>query len=214
MKISTTRTETFSDGVMAIIITIMALEILPEVKADVSNQEVIDHLLKLLPKFVAYVLSFLMISILWINHHHMFHLLEGTDEGLLLQNLFFLFWISLIPMATSTLGANPFAEISVALYGFIMLMTTLSLTLMRVRIRKQNLVHKDQDKNLTKKINKVSLKAKTKSLIGTLSYLLSIPLAFVNIYASFICFLIPPIIFFIPDGIDDEKLAEKIAEKN
>lgn len=214
MKIGTTRTETFSDGVIAIVITIMVLEVLPELKSPVDQEHVLEYMQEIFPKFITYTLSFLMISILWINHHHMFHLLESTDEVLLLQNLLFLFWLSLIPMATATLGANPFVSASAALYGFVMLMTTLSFTMMRIRTTRHKLLHKDRDKGLVRKIRKVSMKAKTKSIIGTCAYLISIPLAFLNVYLSFGCFIVPAAIFFIPDGIDDEKLADKIAEKN
>jgi uncharacterized membrane protein len=213
MKIRTERAETFSDSVIAIVITIMALQLLPDFSRDVDKTVVIETLRAMLPKLVAYALSFLMIGILWMNHHHMFHLLEKTDEPLLILNLMFLFWLSFIPMATSFFGANPFLSHTVALYGGVMLLTTLSFTIMRVHATKRSLLHSVKDGSLNQKISKLTLKAKTKSMLGTLSYILSIPFAFVNVYISFAFFLIPPIIFFIPDGIDDEQLAEKIANK-
>lgn len=144
----------------------------------------------------------------------MFHLLEKTDEVLLIQNLFFLFWMSLIPLGTAMVSANPKMPESVALYGVIMLLTTISFAIMRVHTIRKNLVHKVADDEITDTIRMISLKARSKSIIGSLAYLCAIPLAYVNVYVAYIIFLIPPIIFFIPDGIDDEKLAQKIEDKN
>lgn len=215
MKIGTSRVEAFSDGVIAIIITIMVLLLkLPNIDKELTAHALARHLHQEAPYFGAYVFSFMMVGIFWINHHHMYHLLEKTDEPLLMLNLFFLFWMSLIPYATALMGANPLLAHSAALYGFIMLMTTLSLALMRNRTLKKRLVHRDEDRTLTKAVYKVSMKARTKNWLGVVAYLLSIPLAYINIYLAFVCFFIPPVIFFIPHGVDDEKLANRIEEKN
>jgi uncharacterized membrane protein len=215
MKIGTTRIETFSDCVIAIIITITVLSIkLPDFSEEATNFSVRQNLEIMVPYLITYSFSFMMIGIFWVNHHHMFHLLEKTDEALLLQNLFFLFWMSLIPVATGLLGANFLIKESVAFYGFIMLMTTFVFSIMRTHTIKKGLVHRDKDTNLTREINSVSRRGKIKSFIGAGAYLASIPLAFLNVYFSFACFIITPILFFIPDGIDDEKLAEKIEDKN
>lgn len=215
MKIGTTRVETFSDSFIAIIITIMVFSIkLPDFSKTGTHWSIRHSLELILPYLVSYTFSFLMIGIFWINHHHMFHLLQKTDEGLLLQNLFFLFWMSLIPLATAFVGADPLISEAVAFYGFVMLMTTLAFAIMRSYSIRKNLVHTDGDKNITNKIYTVSFKAKTKSYIGAFAYLCSVPLAFVNVYSAFAFFIIPPIIFFIPDGIDDEELADKISDKN
>lgn len=215
MKIGTTRVEAFSDGVIAIIITIMVLQLkLPDIDNELTARALATHLHQQTPYFAAYVFSFMMVGIFWTNHHHMYHLLEKTDERLLMLNLFFLFWMSLIPYATALIGGNPFLAPSAALYGFIMLMTTLSLALMRNHTIKKKLVHHDKDRMLTTTIYRVSLKAHMKNWLGVGAYLLSIPLAYFNIYLAFVCFLIPPVIFFIPHGIDDEKLASRVEEKN
>ncbi|HWJ90432.1 MAG TPA: TMEM175 family protein [Flavisolibacter sp.] len=215
MKIGTTRVETFSDGVIAIIITIMVLSLkLPDINHPDSAWTVRHQLYRLIPYFVTYVFSFLMIGIFWVNHHHMFHMLDKTDERLLLLNLLFMFWMSLIPLSTAMMGANPRVPDSVALYGFIMLMTTMSFAIMRTYTLKKNLVHKDENQEIASKIRWVSLKARTKTYIGTAAYLCAVPLAYVNVYIAYFFFLVAPVIFFIPDGIDDERLAEKIEEKN
>jgi len=215
MKIGTSRVEAFSDGVIAIIITIMVLLLkLPNIDKELTARALAMHLHQEAPYIGAYIFSFMMVGIFWTNHHYMFHLLEKTDEPLLMLNLFFLFWMSLIPYATALMGANLLLAPSAALYGFIMLMTTFSLALMRNRTLKKHLVHHDENRTLTKTVYKVSMKARTKNWVGVVAYLLSIPLAYVNIYLAFVCFLVPPVIFFIPHGVDDEKLAARIEEKN
>jgi uncharacterized membrane protein len=215
MKIGTSRVETFSDSVMSIIITIMVLTIkIPDVTRQGSALVLRHDLQNLLPYIITYAFSFMMIGIFWINHHYMFHLLEKTDEALLAQNLIFLFWMSLIPLGTAMVSANPNIAESAVVYGSIMLLTTISFAFMRVYTLRKNLVHKDADKDIAAKIRWVSLKARTKSIIGSLAYLCAIPLAYVNVYLAYVIFLIPPIIFFIPDGIDDERLAQKIEDKN
>lgn len=215
MKIGTDRLEAFSDGIIAIIITIMILELkLPDLSKDNSTGDIRKHLHHLLPYFITYAFSFMMIAIFWTNHHHMFHLLEKSDEHLLWQNFIFLFLLSLIPFTTSIVGSNPFIPIAPALYGFVMLLTTLSFAIMRHYSINKQLIHKDEDRELTKNIFKVSFKARSKAIAGTVIYLVAIPLAYVNVFISYACFIIPPIIFFIPEGIDNEELAAKVEEKN
>jgi uncharacterized membrane protein len=215
MKIGTTRVETFSDGVVAIIITIMVLSLkLPDMNKDATARALHHHLQVLVPYFIPYAFSFMMIGIFWINHHHMFHLLEKTDEPLLLWNLLFLFWMSLVPLGTAMIGTTPTEPDAVAFYGFILLCTTLSLAIMRYHTIRRGLVHQDKDRAVNQEIRGVTLKARTKSYFGAGAYLISVPLAYASVYAAYVCFLVSAIIFFIPDGIDDERLAERIEEKN
>lgn len=215
MKLGTTRLEAFSDGVIAIIITIMVLQLkLPDLNKDSSTGDIMKHLNNLLPYFITYAFSFMMIGIFWTNHHHMFHLLEKADVHLLWQNFIFLFLLSLIPFATSVVGSNPFVPLSPAVYGSVMLLTTLSFTIMRHYSIRKHLLHKDEDKKLTRDLFNVSIKARKKAITATLVYLIAIPLAYVNVYIAYACFIVPPIIFFIPEGIDNEELAERVAEKN
>jgi uncharacterized membrane protein len=215
MKIGTTRVETFSDGVISIIITIMVLTIkIPDVTKESSTWMFRHELKHLIPYIITYAFSFMMIGIFWINHHHMFHLLEKTDELLLVQNLFFLFFMSLIPLGTAMVSANPKMSESAALYGAIMLLTTISFAIMRIYALKKDLIYKNKDSQVTNTIRRVSLKARTKNIVGSIAYLFAIPAAFINVYLAYFIFLIPPIIFFIPDGIDNEELAERIEEKN
>ena len=215
MQTSTTRAETFSDGVIAIMITIMILELkLPDFEERQDAEDIRSYVVELIPHFLAYVFSFVMIGILWTSHHHLFHLLKKTDNILIRQNLFFLFWISLIPLATGIMGANPLLSISTALYGCIMLMSTLTLSFMRSYTLRKQLVHSDNEHELNKKIFRVTLKGKRLSYFSSAAYLLSVPAAFISVYFSYICFIIPVVLFFLPTSIDEEKLEETVIEKN
>ncbi len=213
MKISTVRLETFSDCVIAIIITVMILELkLPNLDAQISSSQMIVYLHHLLPYFITYAFSYMMIGIFWTNHHHMFFLLETTDETLLWQNFLFLFVLSLIPFATAIVGANPFIPIAPAIYGLVMLLTTMSFVMMRSYSMRHKLIHIDKDKDIRRKIYKVTIRSRTKGLVGAGVYAASIPLAYVNIYISYVLFAIPAIIFFIPESIDSEKLAASVED--
>jgi len=118
------RIEAFSDGVIAIIITIMVLEL------KVPEGEHLDMLAPLLPIFLSYVLSFANVGIYWNNHHHMFHSVKHIGGWVLWANLHFLFWLSLMPFATGLMGENHFAAVPVALYAFDLIMCAVSYTLL------------------------------------------------------------------------------------
>ncbi|MFZ4547097.1 MAG: TMEM175 family protein, partial [Bacteroidales bacterium] len=111
------RLEAFSDGVLAIIITIMVLEIKVPEGAEWKD------LLKLTPVFISYVFSFVYIGIYWGNHHHLLHSVKQVSSGIILSNLNLLFWLSLIPFATGWMGENHFAPNTVAAYGTILLLS-------------------------------------------------------------------------------------------
>lgn len=143
----------------------------------------------------------------------MFFLLETTDENLLWQNFLFLFLLSLIPFTTAIVGANPLIPISAAIYGLVMLLTTVSFVMMRSYSIRNKLIHRDKNRDVRKKIYKVSIRARTKGIIGATVYLVSIPLSYVNVYIAYVFFVIPAVIFFVPEGIDTEKLATQVASE-
>src|SRR5215216_7983133 len=118
------RLEAFSDGVMAIIITIMVLEL------RAPEKGILTALYPLLPKFGSYILSFIFLGIYWNNHHHLWQAVEKVNGSVLWANLHLLFWLSLIPFATSWMGENNFATIPVALYGVILWLTAFAYYLM------------------------------------------------------------------------------------
>jgi uncharacterized membrane protein len=111
------RLEAFSDGVMAIILTIMVLQL------KIPHGQDLDSLKPLLPIFASYVLSFIYLGIYWNNHHHMLHTVKQVNGNILWANLYLLFWLSLIPFATGWMGENQFTSIPTALYGFILFMS-------------------------------------------------------------------------------------------
>lgn len=114
------RMEAFSDGVLAIIITIMVLELAPPHGTQLAD------LRPLIPKFLSYVLSFIYVAIYWNNHHHLFQVVQRVDGRVLWANMLLLFWLSLIPFATAWMGENDFAAWPVALYGAILLFAALA----------------------------------------------------------------------------------------
>lgn len=114
------RLEAFSDGVIAIIITIMVLEM------KVPHGEYLDTIAPLWPVFVSYVLSFIIVGIYWNNHHHMLHRVKQVSGGILWANLHLLFWLSLMPFTTGWMGENHFAPLPVALYGAVLLMAAIA----------------------------------------------------------------------------------------
>jgi TMEM175 potassium channel family protein len=123
------RLEAFSDGVLAIIITIMVLEL----KAPAAAPN-LDDLKPLWPLFLSYVLSFVHLGIYWNNHHHMFQAVHRISSGILWANLHLLFWLSLVPFVTAWMGGNRFAPLPVALYGFVLLMSAIAYHILQLAI--------------------------------------------------------------------------------
>src|ERR1700747_1731103 len=111
-EMTTSRLEAFSDGVIAIIVTIMVLDL------HAPMQPTLPALLKVAPSFISYALSFLVVGIMWVNHHHLIHVVHRVTAGLLWSNLNLLFWMSLVPFVTDFLAKNFRQPLAVALYGF------------------------------------------------------------------------------------------------
>jgi uncharacterized membrane protein len=179
-----TRLEAFSDGVLAIIITIMVLEI------KVPHGESFSDLKGLVPIVLSYALSFIYIGIYWNNHHHLVSTVHLVTGGILWANLHLLFWLSLIPFATGWIGENHFAAAPMALYGFILLMAGLAYYIL------QSLIIKNEGKDslLAKAIGK-----DVKGKISPLLYTFAIALSWVNTIFSGIIYLIAALIWLIPD---------------
>jgi uncharacterized membrane protein len=201
MHIRTARMESFSDGVIAIIITVMVFDIkFRELAHGFTHHDVINGFQVLWPKIGAYAFSFLVLGTMWLNHHHMFHLVQIVDEKLMWFNLNFLFWLSLIPLPTSMIGRNPYLAEGAALYAAIMFLLAGSFMLMRGYVHRKGLMRQD-DRKLNKELDKVNRRVKMKSFIGLLAYLAAIPLAYVSVFFSYALFLVPVGMFFIPDGV-------------
>jgi len=123
-----TRLEAFSDGVLAIIITIMVLEI------KVPHGNDFEALKPLIPVVISYILSFIYIGIYWNNHHHMMHTVKRVSGGILWANLHLLFWLSLVPFTTGWIGENHFAPIPMAMYGIVLLMAAIAYFILQNQI--------------------------------------------------------------------------------
>ena len=215
MNISTNRVEAFSDCVISIVITIMVFDIkLPENIKHLSDKRELKEVLVLVPQLVAYLFSFTLLGIMWLNHHHLFHIIQRADEKFLWLNLHLLFWLSLIPFPTDLLGEAPFLTYSAAIYGAILFMASFAFMLLRGYAIRHRFMHVEGEQILNKTIDRMNKRAIVKNYIGMAAYLLSIPASFFSIYAAYACFTVAPILFFIPDGIDDQALAEKVIVNN
>ena len=178
------RLEAFSDGVLAIIITIMVLEL------KVPHGESMHDLLPLLPVFFSYVLSFVYVGIYWNNHHHMLHASTTVTGPMLWANLHLLFWLSLFPFATGWMGENHFAVAPTALYGLVLLMAAIAYYLLeRAIIRAQG-----QDSILKKAVGR-DLKGKLSPVL----YILAIVATLISPWIAEGIFVAVALIWLIPD---------------
>jgi uncharacterized membrane protein len=180
----TTRLEAFSDGVLAIIITIMVLEL------KVPHAVELSALKPVLPVLLSYVLSFIYLGIYWNNHHHLFQATEEVSGGILWANLHLLFWLSLFPFTTAWMGENHLAAIPTAVYGFVLLMAAIAYyVLQRTIIAKEG-----RDSLLAQAIGK-----DRKGKLSPLLYLAAIPLAFVSSWIAGALYVCGALLWLIPD---------------
>lgn len=179
------RIEAFSDGVIAIIITIMVLEL--KAPHDASPAA----LLPLAPVFLSYALSFLVVAIMWVNHHHVFHIVRGVDARLLWSNILLLFWMSLIPFVTSYLGENSGAPFAVALYGAVLTLAAWAFTWLRYVVSRQHLADGDLSRHNASAIHK--------NVISALLYTATVPLAYISVYLAYAVFVLIPVLYFLPE---------------
>jgi uncharacterized membrane protein len=184
----------FSDGVIAIIITIMVLELKVPHGADW------EALRKLLPVFLSYVLSFTYIAIYWNNHHHLLHTCKRVNGAILWANTHLLFWLSLIPFATAWLGENHVASLPTALYGVALLMPAIAYYVLQTAIVRVN----GAGSSLAK-----ALGADVKGKISPLLYLAGIALAFVAPWLSIALYALVALIWLIPDRRIEKAIAER-----
>ncbi|NJC98768.1 MAG: hypothetical protein C3F07_05830 [Anaerolineales bacterium] len=178
------RLEAFSDGVLAIIITIMVLELAPPHEADLSALQ------PLIPKFLSYILSFIFLGIYWNNHHHLWQVVERVNGSILWANLHLLFWLSLVPFVTGWMGENHFAKVPVAMYGAVLWSSAVAYFIM---VRALMARH-DETSVLV-----IALGDGTKERISLLIYTAAIPLAFVASWISMTLYVIVAIMWLIPD---------------
>jgi uncharacterized membrane protein len=178
------RLEAFSDGVLAIIITIMVLEL------HVPHGATLADIQPLLPIFLSYILSFINVGIYWNNHHHMLQAAKVVNGSVLWANTHLLFWLSLIPFASAWMGENHFATVPVALYGVVLIMCSIAYYILA-----QCLISLHGKKSTLA----IAIGKDKKGMASTIIYAIGIGLSFVNQWVGFSMYVIVAIIWFIPD---------------
>jgi uncharacterized membrane protein len=180
-----TRLEAFSDGVLAIIITIMVLEIkMPEDASWAS-------LSKLMHVFMSYLLSFVYVGIYWGNHHHLLHTVKHVNSAIIWANMNLLFWLSLVPLATGWMGRTHFAPNAVAVYAVLLLVSGFSFTILQYTIMRTT--------KLSQELQDAFAGLKIKGIFSIIAYSCAIPLAFYNAIISGVLFVSVAIVWLIPD---------------
>lgn len=187
------RLEAFSDGVIAIILTIMVLEL------KIPHGATLDALKPLIPALVSYILSFIYIGIYWNNHHHMISTVGEVTGGILWANLHLLFWLSVVPFVTGWMGENHFAADTLALYGFVLLMCAIAYFILQRCI----IVTQGRESKLARAVGK-----DVKGKISPVLYLLAIPAAYLSVWVSGGIYVLIALMWLIPD-----KRIERTVEK-
>jgi uncharacterized membrane protein len=187
------RLESFSDGVLAIIITIMVLEL------KVPQGRDLETLLPLIPVFLSYVLSFVYLGIYWNNHHHMLHTCDRVTGDILWANLHLLFWLSLIPFATGWMGENPFASAPAALYGVVLLMAAIAYFIL------QHLIIRSQGEG---SLLRLAIGGDWKGKLSPILYAAAIPLAFWQRWLALGLYVLVALLWLIPDRRIERVLSE------
>ncbi|HZT71469.1 MAG TPA: TMEM175 family protein [Terriglobia bacterium] len=186
------RMEAFSDGVLAVIITVMVLEMKSPLGTSLAAMR------PLVPVFLSYVLSFVYLGIYWNNHHHLLHATQHVSGPTLWANLHLLFWLSLVPFTTSWMGENHFAAWPVALYGIVLLLAAvayfiLTRTLIALHGRSSTLA--------------TSVGSDVKGKISIAIYAAAIPLAFFRTWIAGVCYIVVAVIWLVPDRRIEKNLA-------
>jgi uncharacterized membrane protein len=188
------RLEAFSDGVIAVIITIMVLELKVPHGADPTA------LAPLVPVFLSYVLSFVFVAIYWNNHHHLFHAVHHVSGGILWANMHLLFWLSLIPFATGWMNENHFAPLTVAAYGVVLLFAAVAYFI----VTRALLANHPHDSLLARALGR-----DFKGKISLVFYLAGIPLAFAHAGLSLALYVAVALLWLVPDRRFERLLAER-----
>ena len=187
------RFEAFSDGVLAIIITILVLEL------KVPHGSDLHALGDTLPHFLAYVLSFIYVGIYWNNHHHMLHATNRISGAAMWANLHLLFWLSLVPFVTGWMGEHHHAAVPAAAYGTVLLMAAVAYTILQTTLTWQ----RDHNAALAR-----AVKRDVKGKVSVLLYVMALPLAFVTTWASIALYVVVALMWLVPDRRIERVLAE------
>ena len=193
---SKSRVETFSDGIFAIIITLLVLEIkVPHIDAPLSSKNLLESLLAILPKFISWIISFFTIAVIWVNHHRLFKQFRILDSGIFWWNTVLLMWTTFIPFPTAVLGDYPTNFLSIVFYGLVMSLMAASFSFMRFYvIRKKDLLEENVNFDQFKKGTMMSV------LFGPVMYLSGILLGFIHPWLSFTVYLGIPVYFIFSEN--------------
>ena len=178
------RLEAFSDGVLAIVITIMVLELVP------PHESTLEALFALWPKFLAYVMSFAYIGIYWVNHHHLLHNVQAVNGRILWTNMHLLFWLSIVPFSTAWMGENEFAPVPTAVYSATLIMPAIAFTLLVWAIVRSP----GQSTALAEQLGR-----DWKGKVSVAAYVLGIPLALAAPLAAVALFVAIAALWIVPD---------------
>lgn len=195
---STARVEAFTDGVFAIIATLLVLELKVPVVEVASSANLLHGLAELLPEFIAFFFSFFIIAIYWVNHHHFFHNVERADWKLLWYNNFHLFWMATIPFTTAFIGKYYDSVVAVSLYALDMAMCALSFMLMIRYVFFQSDLMEPRFSLAKKKIEY------KRGMRGVYLYLFATAAAFIHVYLAIAIFIATPILFVAPRLLSNE----------
>jgi uncharacterized membrane protein len=188
------RLEAFSDGVIAIIITIMVLEL------KIPHGDDWLALQNLAPKFISYVISFIYVAIYWNNHHHMIHTVKSVSGGILWANTHLLFWLSLVPFVTAWAGENHFSVLPVAAYSFVLLMAAIAYYILSKTIVS---VHGKES------VLSVAIGKDFKGIFSVVAYVLAVIFAFILKEVSLFLILAIAVLWLVPDKRIERRLKEK-----
>lgn len=189
-----TRLETFSDGVLAIILTIMVLEL------DVPESFQWEHLEPLFNTLLSYLLSFALVVIYWWNHHHLLHTIKHVNTRIIWSNTHLLLWLSLVPFATKWLGESGFERNPVIIYAALNVMCAMAYTIL------QKIILRSQ--SFSDVLLRAMSRQAIKGMISTSAYVVSIGLAFIDTRLSGAVFVVIPVIWFIPDKTIEKAVGE------
>lgn len=188
------RMEAFSDGVLAIIITIMVL------KLNAPKSLMLDAVKEVFPIFLAYILSFIYVGIYWANHHHLINMIDSVSGKLLWKNLHWIFWMSLIPMATEWMGLNPYEGLPALFYGIILFMCAVSYNIVQSEVIKLNGDNSQIFRNIGNDL---------KGKISIIAYAIAISFAFYFPVISYLIYITIALIWVVPDSRLEKSIMKK-----
>ena len=191
---TTNRLEAFSDGVLAIIITIMVLDLKVPFGDDIMS------LKPYIPKFLNYLFSFIYVGIYWNNHHHLFQAIKKVNGGILWSNLHLLFWLSLLPVSTGWMGENYDATFPVAFYGFVLFMSSISFAIIeKVAVKQEG----------KESVIAQSMRKNVKEICSSLAYVLGIVASFFITEVAIAIYAIIALVWLIPDRRIEKSMREE-----